>query len=81
MANLRNEFARLRAEDPQRHVFMMAVDMSEGKIDTLDKLNQFLYKEMSPGGYINDKDGGNMFGRSLWSIWYNNILSVDLLKH
>ena len=71
-------FDNLRKNDPEKaRLFAAAVDHSEGNIDTLDKLNKFIENQISLGGVFIDKDGkgGNLFGSTLKSIWFNNVLS------
>ena len=71
-------FYKLRKQDPEKaRLFAAAVDHSEGNIDTLDKLNKFIENQVSLGGLFIDPSGkgGNLFGSTLKSIWYNNVLS------
>ena len=71
-------FYNLRKNDPDKaRLFAAAVDQSEGNIDTLDKLNKFIESQISLGGVFVDKEGkgGNLFGSTVKSIWFNNVLS------
>ena len=75
---LLSTYKQLRETDPEKaRLLASAIDASEGELDTLDKINQWAMSQTSPGGLLVDASGkgGNLFGQTLKSIWYNNVLS------
>ena len=75
---LANTYKQLREADPEKaRLLTSAIDASEGELDTLDKINQWAMSQTNPGGLLVDASGkgGNLFGQTLKSIWYNNVLS------
>ena len=59
-----------------------AFALSNGDVDTLDKLMKWAAKQVSPMGLIYSGDGGlNAFAQGVWSVRYNNVLSgISALK-
>ena len=67
-----------------RRTLMKAYDATNGKVDTLDKLNRFTKYHLSPLGLLYNKEAAdlgisgwqmNQFARGAWSVTYNNVLS------
>ena len=53
-----------------------AYKLSDGKVNTLEGLNNWAMEQVKPGGLIYSDKGMNQFVRGLASYWYSNILGV-----
>ena len=72
------EYKRLILEDPEKaELLSAAINASDGELDSLLKINEWVATQVNPGGLLFDSTGrgGNLFAKSLKSIWYNNVLS------
>lgn len=74
--NLRQMLTELKDTDPQlMKPLMDAFVLSNGNVDTIDKLTKWAFDNINPANYIANKDGMNLFSKSLTSIVLNNVLS------
>jgi hypothetical protein len=76
--NFTNTFKEIAKKNPERvKPFLKAYDMSNGNIDTIEKLNAYANKLVSPSGTIIDLDpkSPNLFAQAVRSIRYNSVLS------
>ena len=74
--NLRKMLTELKDSDPQMmRPLMDAFVLSNGNVDTIDKLAKWAYDNIDPLNYIVNKDGMNLWSKSLTSIVLNNVLS------
>jgi hypothetical protein len=74
--NLRQMLTELKDSDPQlMKPLMDAFVLSNGNVDTIDKLTKWAFDNINPANYIANKDGMNLFSKSLTSIVLNNVLS------
>jgi hypothetical protein len=73
----RTEIEKVKAANPlAARVLMDAFVESNGNVDTLAKLHNWAWKQVTPLGLLKgDSDGLNMFAKGLWAIRYNNMLS------
>ncbi len=67
-----------------KRTLMKAYDATDGKIDTLDKLNKFTKYHLNPLGLLYSKEAKelgisgwqmNAFAKGAWAVTYNNVLS------
>ncbi len=74
--NLRQMLTELKDTDPQlMKPLMDAFVLSNGNVDTIDKLTKWAFDNINPANYLINKDGMNLFSKSLTSIVLNNVLS------
>ena len=74
--NLRKMLTELKDSDPQlMKPLMDAFVLSNGNVDTIDKLTKWAFDNINPANYIANKNGMNLFSKSLTSIVLNNVLS------
>ena len=74
--NLRKMLTELKDSDPQMmRPLMDAFVLSNGNVDTIDKLAKWAYDNIDPLNYFVNKDGMNLWSKSLTSIVLNNVLS------
>ena len=74
--NLRKMLTELKDSDPQMMKPLMdAFVLSNGNVDTIDKLTKWAFDNIDPLNYIANKDGMNLWSKSLTSIVLNNVLS------
>lgn len=74
--NLRQMLTELKDTDPQlMKPLMDAFVLSNGNVDTIDKLTKWAFDNINPANYIANKNGMNLFSKSLTSIVLNNVLS------
>jgi len=74
--NLRQMLTELKDTDPQMMKPLMdAFVLSNGNVDTIDKLTKWAYSNIDPTNFIANKDGMNLWTKSLTSIVLNNVLS------
>ena len=74
--NLRQMLTELKDTDPQlMKPLMDAFVLSNGNVDTIDKLTKWAFDNINPRNYIANKNGMNLFSKSLTSIVLNNVLS------
>jgi len=65
------------SEDPMTgKALLQAFEMTNGEVDTIFKLNQYINQQISlKGMFISDGSNLNMFARGMKNVIYNNILS------
>lgn len=74
--NLRQMLTELKDSDPQlMKPLVDAFVLSNGNVDTIDKLTKWAFDNINPANYIANKNGMNLFSKSLTSIVLNNVLS------
>ena len=74
--NLRKMLTELKDSDPQlMKPLMDAFVLSNGNVDTIDKLTKWAFDNINPANYIANKNGMNLFSKNLTSIVLNNVLS------
>ena len=74
--NLRQMLTELKDTDPQlMKPLMDAFVLSNGDVDTIDKLTKWAFDNINPANYIANKNGMNLWSKSLTSIVLNNVLS------
>ena len=67
--NLRKMLAELKDSDPQMMKPLMdAFVLANGNVDTIDKLTKWAFDNIDPLNYIANKDGMNLWSKSLTSI-------------
>ena len=79
----RDMIRRIATERPDAaQPLIDAFALSNGDVDTLDKLMKWAAKQVSPMGLLYSGDGGlNAFAQGAWSVRYNNWLSgISALK-
>ena len=75
--NMHNRMKVLMEQNPEAaHTLAMAYDMTNGNVDTLDKMFKWARGQMNPGSLLINPDGNlNLFAQGLKQIRYNNVLS------
>lgn len=72
----RQNLLRVKDENPQLlRPLMDSYVLSNGNVDTIDKLNTWAFDQINPANYLYNKKGQNLFSKSLTSIVLNNMLS------
>lgn len=73
---LRKTLTGLKENDPRMmKPLMEAFVMSNGDVDTIDKLTKYAFDQINPLNYLINKNGMNLFSKNLTSIVLNNVLS------
>ena len=75
----KNMIQTVATEKPEAaQALIDAFALSNGDVDTIDKLMKWAGKQMSPGGLISSvgEEGGlNAFAKGAWAVRYGNVLS------
>jgi hypothetical protein len=73
----RNMLDTVLTEKPEAaQALIDAFSLSNGEVDTIDKLMKWTSKQMSPSGLIySGEDGMNAFAKGAWAVRYGNMLS------
>lgn len=73
---VRKTLLAVKDENPKlMKPLMDAFVLSDGNVDTIDKLTKYAFDEINPANYLGNKDGMNLFSKNLTSIVLNNVLS------
>ena len=73
---LRKTLTGLKENDPKMMKPLMdAFLLSNGDVDTIDKLTKYAFDQINPLNYLINKNGMNLFSKNLTSIVLNNVLS------